>query len=97
MHQWREELFRAKFKMQSSEAKDTSVFRKLKQDIARALTIISEKGRGVVIEAKQDQPVKVKAKAAPVEAPVPQDQEAQKVEKKKPARKKSEGKGVKNG
>jgi large subunit ribosomal protein L29 len=41
--QWREELFRSRFKAQSSEVRDTSVFRKLRRDIARAMTILNEK------------------------------------------------------
>lgn len=44
IRQWREELFRSKFKTQSSEAKDTSVLRKLRHEIARGLTVLSEKG-----------------------------------------------------
>ena len=45
--QWRDELFRAKFKAQSQEAKDTSVFRKLRKDIARGETILNEKVRAM--------------------------------------------------
>jgi large subunit ribosomal protein L29 len=41
--QWRDELFRSRFKAQSSEVRDTSVFRKLRKDIARALTVLNEK------------------------------------------------------
>lgn len=41
--QWREELFRHKFRAQSSEARDTSIVRKLRKDIARALTVLREK------------------------------------------------------
>ena len=43
--QWSEELFRSRFKAQTSETKDTSVFKKLRKDIARANTVISEKMR----------------------------------------------------
>jgi large subunit ribosomal protein L29 len=41
--QWGEELFRARFQAQSAEAKDTSVFKKLRKDIARAQTVLTEK------------------------------------------------------
>lgn len=40
---WQEELFRSKFRAQSSEAKDTSIFRKLRRDIARGKTILAQK------------------------------------------------------
>jgi large subunit ribosomal protein L29 len=43
IRQWRDELFRSRFKAESSEAKDTSVFKKLKKDIARAGTVLNEK------------------------------------------------------
>lgn len=43
--EWREELFRSKFKQETSEAPDTSVNRKLKRSIAKALTVINEKRR----------------------------------------------------
>ncbi len=42
IRQWEEELFRLRFKAQSSEAKDTSQFGKLRKDIARAMTIVRE-------------------------------------------------------
>lgn len=69
VRQWREELFRSRFKGQTSEARDTSIYRKLKQDIARALTILGEKSRSgdVAPVSKQamDKPVEKKvAKAA---------------------------------
>lgn len=46
VRQWRDELFRARFKSQTAEAKDTSIFRKMKRDIARALTVLSEASAG---------------------------------------------------
>jgi large subunit ribosomal protein L29 len=53
--QWKEDLFRSKFKTQSSEARDTSVIRKLKRDIARGLTILNEKsGTSVAAAPAQD-------------------------------------------
>jgi large subunit ribosomal protein L29 len=71
--QWGEELFRARFQAQSGEAKDTSVFKKLKKDIARAQTVITEKTKGLVsrgvaepqVDAKvlEDKPVKKMAPA----------------------------------
>lgn len=41
--EWREELFRHRFKAQTSENRDTSVAKKTRQRIARALTIIRQK------------------------------------------------------
>lgn len=66
IRQWREELFRGRFKAQTSEAKDTSVFLKLKRDIARGLTILNESKLGITREAKpvQDKPAKATAKKA---------------------------------
>ena len=64
--QWQDELFRAKFKAQSSETKDTSIFQKLKKDIARGKTVLTEKLHGV--EVKKTAPV-----AAKVSAPVSED------------------------
>lgn len=43
--QWREELFQTKFKSQTSEAKDTTAAKKIRKDIARALTVLNQKGR----------------------------------------------------
>jgi large subunit ribosomal protein L29 len=63
--QWKEELFRSKFKSEATEAKDTSVFRKLRRDIARGLTILNEKQRAGLTPAKG----KLKATTAAVEAP----------------------------
>ncbi len=65
IRQWREELFRSRFKSQTSEAKDTSVFPKLRRDIARGLTILQETKLGIVRAAKSteasDKPVTKKA------------------------------------
>lgn len=52
IRQWREELFRSRFKSQTSEAKDTSVFPKLRRDIARGLTVLHEGTLGIVRAAK---------------------------------------------
>lgn len=57
--QWKEDLFRSKFKTQSSEARDTSVIRKLKRDIARGLTIMNEKG-GAPAPVKKSAPAQDK-------------------------------------
>ena len=43
VRQWSEELFRFRFKAQTSEARDTSVFKKLRKDIARGMTVLNEK------------------------------------------------------
>lgn len=45
IRQWKDEAFRTRFKAQSSETKDTSVFRKVRRNIARANTILAEKIR----------------------------------------------------
>jgi large subunit ribosomal protein L29 len=73
--QWKDELFRSRFKAQTAEARDTSVVRKLRRDIARALTVIGEKNSGVVIAAK---PVQENAEAVA-------DKPAKKTAKKKKA------------
>lgn len=60
---WKEELFRSRFKTEASEARDTSVVRKLRRDIARAYTILAQKTtEGAAAAAPQDKPAK---KAAP--------------------------------
>lgn len=41
--QWQEQLFRARFQAQTTEKRDTSVAKKLRKDVARALTLIREK------------------------------------------------------
>ncbi|MBI4404884.1 MAG: 50S ribosomal protein L29 [Deltaproteobacteria bacterium] len=46
--QWKEELFRVRFKSHSAETKDTSVFRKMRKDIARGQTILREKLQGTM-------------------------------------------------
>ncbi|MCB0406171.1 MAG: 50S ribosomal protein L29 [Bdellovibrionales bacterium] len=52
IRQWREELFRAKLKKMSNEMKDTSLFGKLRKDIARAISVLNEKKKGGVVEDK---------------------------------------------
>lgn len=78
---WRDELFRTRFKVQSSEARDTSTVKKLRREIARTLTVITEKERGIVVASK---PVEKREAKAPVE-------KAEKVEstEKAPAKKKT--------
>lgn len=61
---WRDELFRTRFKVQSSEARDTSTVKKLRREIARALTVLTEKERGVVVASK---PVEKREAKSPVE------------------------------
>lgn len=64
---WREEYFRAQFKGQSQEMKDTSLFRKLRRDIARGMMVLGEKTRTPGAPAPEatapvsDKPVKAKA------------------------------------
>lgn len=40
--EWRDELFRLRFKTKSSESRDTSILKKLKRNIAKAMTVLSE-------------------------------------------------------
>jgi len=58
---WKEEIFRSRFKMEASEARDTSIIRKLRRDVARAYTILAEK------RASGDTGAKHADAAAPVE------------------------------
>ncbi len=73
--QWGEELFRARFQAKSAEAKDTSIFKKLRKDIARVQTVLTEKLKAgetitsktvapkVEVEATEDKPATKKATA----------------------------------
>jgi large subunit ribosomal protein L29 len=49
IRQWRDELFRSRFKTQSAETRDTSVLKKLRREIARANTVFTERNenRGI--------------------------------------------------
>lgn len=42
----KEDGVRVRFKVQSSEERDTSVFKKIRKDVARAQTVLTEKLRG---------------------------------------------------
>ena len=55
--QWQEGVFRSRFKVESSEARDTSIVPKLRRDIARAYTILTEK-RSAAAAAPQDKTAK---------------------------------------
>ncbi len=94
IRQWQDELFRARFKGQSSEAKDTSVIKKLRRDIARANTVLVEKNKGIALPASASVPKqkalkpKKETKAAPAE---------DRVETKADPKKKAASKKVKNG
>lgn len=61
--QWEDELFRSRFKSQSSEAADTSIWRKLRRDIARGKTVLREKQAGG--EALQTTPSATKDEEKP--------------------------------
>jgi len=66
INQFKEDLVRARFKVQSAEERDTSIFKKIKRDVAKAQTVLSEKLRGVEVVSKKvvsDKPVK-KARTA---------------------------------
>ncbi len=95
--QWREELFRSKFKTQSAEKKDTSVLKKLRKDIARGLTILTQKQAGEVQVkapiAPPTPPKKAKvAKTAKAVEAAPQDVVANVVEDKKATKTAKKGK-----
>jgi large subunit ribosomal protein L29 len=76
--QWKEELFRARFKAESSETKDTSIFGKLRRDIARASTVLGEKLKGAELttapamehSTKPEKPVKKASKAVQSEVEI---------------------------
>lgn len=76
IRQWKEDLFRAQFKAQTNETKDTSIMGKLRKDIARAYTVLNSGQAGSAT-----------AVAKPVEDKVPSDKPA-----KKPAAKKKTSK-----
>lgn len=79
--QWKDDLFRARFKAFSNEIKDTSVFKKLKKDVARAYTVLTEKASGnVVVTTSVKKAIK---KAAPIEDK-PQAPKEKKVQSKAP-------------
>ncbi len=50
--QWQEQIFRARFQAQTTEKRDTSVTKKLRRDVARALTLIREKELAVGNEGR---------------------------------------------
>lgn len=50
---WRDELFRAKLRGHSQEMKNTSIFEKLKRDIARGCTLLTEKANILLTEKKK--------------------------------------------
>lgn len=93
---WRDELFRTRFKAQGSEARDTSVVKKLRREIARALTILNEKQQGLVVNVKPKpektaKPAKVaKPKAEKIEEPEAAEASAEAKPAKKKAAKKKE-------
>jgi large subunit ribosomal protein L29 len=57
--QFKEDLVRARFKVQTAEARDTSIFKKTRADLARTLTVLTEKAKGIVVATKsvEDKPV----------------------------------------
>lgn len=96
LKQWRDELFRSRFKAQSSETKNTSVFPKLRRDIARALTVLGEKvTAGETPTAKPtiehtDKPViKASVSAEQIEPKTAKKQAEKSLKKKAPKKEKS--------
>ena len=73
IRQWKDERFRLKFRAQTSEVKDTSVFRKLRRDTARALTVLAEKQTGTEPVVAEKIRVQVADKKPVVEAAAPED------------------------
>lgn len=90
IRQWRDELFRSKFKSESSEAKDTSVFKKLRRDIARANTVLTAKQGTGAIGASAP----VAKAAASVEDKVATPKKESTKGKKKTSRKSEKAEGV---
>lgn len=72
IRQWRDELFRARFRQQTPEKRDTSIYKKLRKDIARGETVLVEKLKGATPAAtKATAPIRetkgTEAKAAPAD------------------------------
>jgi large subunit ribosomal protein L29 len=97
IRQWKEELFRASFKAQTNETKDTSVIGKLRKDIARAYTVLNAGELGTAkTEAKK--PVKAAStKTAKIAAPVAEDKAEAKAEDKPAKKTKTAAKKTKKG
>lgn len=79
--QWKDDLFRARFKSFSSETKDTSVFKKLKKDVARANTVLTEKAKGIVVETTTTKPETKKAAATEDKPVTPKEKKTSKATK----------------
>ena len=54
IRQWKEDLFRAQFKAQTNETKDTSIMGKLRKDIARAYTVLNAGQAGSAPKVAED-------------------------------------------
>ena len=86
IRQWKEELFRASFKAQTNETKDTSVIGKLRKDIARAYTVLNA-GQAGTATAEAPKPAAKAAKAPKAEAAAAEDKPVKKAAAKKTAKK----------
>jgi large subunit ribosomal protein L29 len=97
---WQEEVFRSRFKTEQAEARDTSIIRKLRRDIARANTILNEKrakgetaGTATTAStapAAEDKPAKAPKAAKPKAEKAPKAEAAADKPAKKKATKKEE-------
>ena len=99
VRQWRDELFRSRFKNETAEAKDTSVFRKLRLNIARGLTVLGEKSGNAPVVSSPAKAMEPQAQATvrtDVETPIPVEEKPVKRKTtsvaKKPAAKKTKSK-----
>ena len=88
VRQWSDELFRSRIKAGSAEAKDTSIFKKQRKDIARANTVLNEKLRAGEKSTAKASTAPVVAAAEVSKSPLPVDGET-KADKKPTTKKKS--------
>jgi large subunit ribosomal protein L29 len=92
----RKGTFESRFKNFTNRLDDTSAIRKSRRELARIVTLLAEKSRGVVVAAKTGEPKVAKApkaKAAPkAKVAAPADKVAKKAAPKKSTAKKSEAK-----
>ncbi len=77
IRQWQTELFRARIKRRTQEFKDTSIFRKIRKDIARAKSVLNEKKKLLPIETKpEDRPAFTKPQNIDVKIAQPVEERA---------------------
>lgn len=65
VRQWKEELFRARFQVPTGEKRDTTTRRKLRRDVARALTVLRQQSLPGAVATAPAPGVEAAAVAAP--------------------------------